>query len=148
MDWNTILFAARWTIIALFYFVLLVLLVGVYREAASVLAQKTARETISYGGLRVIEPGSDPQALSGTIFPLKPVTSLGAQQDNDIVLGDKFVSGHHLRLQWDGVVWWIEDLNSKNGTFVNRRPVPPGHPQSLTRGAEITVGDMIMELIE
>jgi hypothetical protein len=32
MDWNTILFAAKWAIIGLFYLVLLLLLFGVYRE--------------------------------------------------------------------------------------------------------------------
>jgi len=148
MDWNTLLFAVRWAIIALVYFVLLVLLVGVYREASSRLGQKPPREAVTYGRLRVIQPGSDARAPAGTIFNLKTVTSLGAGQDNDIVLGDLFVSAHHLRLRWDGAVWWLEDLNSKNGTFVNRQPCAPNRPQPLPKGAAITAGDMVLELIE
>jgi pSer/pThr/pTyr-binding forkhead associated (FHA) protein len=148
MDWNTILFAIRWAIIALFYFVLLVLLIGVYREASSRVGQKSGIETIIYGRLRVIQSGSDPRLSSGTILNLKTVTTLGAEGDNDIVLGDRFVSGHHLRFRWDGAVWWLEDLNSKNGTLVNRQPVEPERPQILLRGAMITAGDMVMELIE
>jgi hypothetical protein len=148
MDWYTILFATRWVIIALFYFVLLVLLVGVYKEASLRLGQKPGKESIAYGRLRLVHPGSDPNLLIGTIFDLKAITSLGAEQDNDIVLGDQFVSGHHLRLRWDGAIWWLEDLHSKNGTYVNRQLCAPGRPQALPKEAEITVGDMIMEIIE
>jgi pSer/pThr/pTyr-binding forkhead associated (FHA) protein len=96
----------------------------------------------------VAQPGSGLRAPAGTIFNLKPATTLGAGQDNDIVLGDRFISSHHLRLRWDGAVWWLEDLNSRNGTFVNRQPCPPGRPQTLLKGAEIRAGDMVMELID
>lgn len=148
MDWYTILFAARWVIIALVYFVLVVLFVGVYREASQRLGERPGKESISYGRLRVIHPGGDPRVAAGSILDLNITTSMGADPDNDIVLGDPFVSGHHLRLRWDGAVWWLEDLNSKNGTLVNRQPVKPGQPQALSRGAVINVGDMLMELIE
>lgn len=148
MDWYTLLFAARWAIIALVYFVLIVLFVGVYREASQRLGEKSDKETISYGRLRVIHPGSDPRLVTGSVLNLNTLTNMGADQDNAIVLGDQFVSGHHVRLRWDGAVWWLEDLNSKNGTLVNRQPVKPGQPQALSKGAVITVGDMLMELIE
>jgi hypothetical protein len=148
MDWYTLLFAARWAIIALVYFVLVVLFVGVYREASQRLGETSGKETISYGRLRVIHPGSDSRLITGSILNLNTLTNLGADQDNEIVLGDQFVSGHHVRLRWDGAMWWLEDLNSKNGTLVNRQPVKPGQPQALSSGAVITVGDMIMELVE
>jgi pSer/pThr/pTyr-binding forkhead associated (FHA) protein len=148
MDWYTLLFAARWAIIALVYFVLVVLFVGVYREASQRLGEKPGNEAISYGRLRVIHPGSDSRLSTGSILNLNTVTNLGADQNNDIVLGDQFVSGHHIRLRWDGAVWWVEDLDSKNGTLVNRQPVKPGQHQALSRGSVITVGDMVMELID
>ena len=148
MDWNTVLFAIRWVIIALFYFVLLVLLVGVYREAASRLDQKPGKDSIVYGRLKVIQPGGNPKLAPGAVLNLKPVTNLGAEQDNDIVLEDQFVSGHHLRLSWVGVALWLEDLNSKNGTLVNHQPVAPGRLHALRRGATITIGDMTAELID
>ncbi len=147
MDWYSYLFAARWAIIVLFYFVLMVLLVGVYREASSRIHEKPAKESISYGQLRVIHPGSDGQLAAGALLNLNPVTNLGAEKDNDIVLGDRYVSGHHLRMHWDGAVWWVEDLNSKNGTSINRQPIEPGHPQVLPKGAVITAGDMLLEMI-
>jgi hypothetical protein len=148
MDWNTILFAMRWVIITLFYFVLLVLVAGVYRETSLRLRQKTEEEAVAYGKLRVLHAGSDANLPAGTMLHLKTSTSLGALQDNDITLGDRFVSGHHVRMQWDGVSWWLEDLHSKNGTLVNRQPVPPGEPQAMPKGAVITIGDVVLELIE
>lgn len=148
MDWNTILFAMRWVIITLFYFVLLVLVAGVYRETSLRLSQKTEDEAVAYGKLRVLHAGSDANLPAGTTLHLKTSTSLGALQDNDITLGDRFVSGHHVRMQWDGVSWWLEDLHSKNGTLVNRQPIPPGQPLALPKGAVITIGDMVLELIE
>ncbi|MGE5124404.1 MAG: FHA domain-containing protein [Acidobacteriaceae bacterium] len=148
MDWYTVLFATRWVIITLFYFVLLVLVIGVYREASMRLGKGSERPVMSYGRLRVIHPGADKQLPAGSILDLKMVTSLGTAADNDIVLGDQFVSAHHFRLRWDGAVWWLEDLHSKNGTQVNRQPCLPDHPQELPKGALITAGDMVMEIIE
>lgn len=148
MDWNTILFAARWVIIALFYFVLLVLLFGVYKETSFRLGQPPSKEAVTYGWLKVIQPGSDSNAPAGTTFSLKTITRLGADEDNDIILGDQFISGHHFQLRWDGAVWWLEDLYSKNGTLVNRQPVDPARPQALSEGALITAGDMVLELVE
>jgi hypothetical protein len=148
MDWNTILFAVRWAIIALFYSVLLVLLVGVYREASLRLDQKPADGSISAGHLRVVEPGTDPNLPIGSTLNLKTITSIGADRDNDIVLQDQFVSAHHLRLRWDGISWWLEDLNSKNGTLLNHQPVLPENPVMIPKGAMITIGDMVLELAE
>lgn len=148
MDWNTILFAVRWAIIALFYAVLLMILFGVYREGASRLGQKPETSAVIYGRLRVLDAGSDPHIAAGAILALKPVTALGAMPDNDIVLEDRYISKHHLQLHWDGTVWWLEDLQSKNGTQVNDQPVPPGQPQPLVQGAVIKAGGMVLELTE
>ena len=148
MDWNILLFAARWAIIGLFYFVLLILLIGVYRETSLRLLKKPPAEAMTYGRLQVIHPGSDPHVRTGAVFNLKNDTSLGAVPENDIVLGDQYVSGHHARLRWDGAVWWVEDLNSKNGTLINRQPCVPRRPQAIPKGATLTIGDMLFELLD
>jgi hypothetical protein len=91
MDWNMILFAARWAIVGLFYLILLVLLIGVYRETSLRPVQKTPAGATTYGRLRVIHSGSDPHVRSGAVFNLKTNTNLGAEPENDIVLGDQYV---------------------------------------------------------
>ncbi len=78
--------------------------------------------------------------LSGTtpikqLYTLRPVTALGRAADNDIVLDDPFVSAHHALILWRDGRWWIEDLGSQNGTWLNEEPVP--------RLATLTFGDLI-----
>lgn len=47
------------------------------------------------------------------------VLTIGRNQENTICIDNKFVSGNHARLMYDGSVWSISDLGSTNGTFVN-----------------------------
>lgn len=49
----------------------------------------------------------------------KPAFTLGRKPDNDIVLDNAAVSGHHAKMYESGGTWFVEDLNSTNGTFVN-----------------------------
>jgi len=37
----------------------------------------------------------------------------------DVQLSDENVSNHHARLRFHHSQWWLEDLGSKNGTFIN-----------------------------
>jgi pSer/pThr/pTyr-binding forkhead associated (FHA) protein len=46
--------------------------------------------------------------------------SIGRREDNDICLrNDTFTSRYHARIHWRDGRWWLEDLNSKNGTFLD-----------------------------
>ncbi len=46
--------------------------------------------------------------------------ALGRAPENEIVLPDDgYASGDHARIYFDQGLWWIEDLHSSNGTFVN-----------------------------
>jgi pSer/pThr/pTyr-binding forkhead associated (FHA) protein len=69
--------------------------------------------------LQVIANGSDGLNLPGKTLSLTPLSTLGAEADNDIILNDQYVSAHHARLTWDGSSWWIEDLGSANGTTID-----------------------------
>ncbi len=51
---------------------------------------------------------------------LRPVTALGRAEDNTLVLNDPFVSAHHALVLWREERWWLEDLESHNGTFLTR----------------------------
>ncbi len=49
----------------------------------------------------------------------KPSFTIGRKPDNDIALDNAAVSGCHCKLYESGGTWYVEDLNSTNGTFVN-----------------------------
>ncbi len=47
------------------------------------------------------------------------VLRLGRRDDNDVCLRhDTYSSRYHARLHWKDARWWLEDCDSKNGTFV------------------------------
>jgi DNA-binding NtrC family response regulator len=48
------------------------------------------------------------------------VITLGAMEDNDLVLDDETVSRNHCKIYREGDQYVIADLGSTNGTFVNR----------------------------
>ncbi|AKF08482.1 sigma 54-interacting transcriptional regulator [Sandaracinus amylolyticus] len=50
----------------------------------------------------------------------KDVVNIGAMEDNDLVLEDETVSRNHCRIFVEGDQYLIQDLDSTNGTFVNR----------------------------
>ncbi len=62
--------------------------------------------------------------LAGTRFTLTDaVVTLGASNDNQIVLDYEGVSRRHARIEKNGGRWELVDLNSTNHTYVNGRPV-------------------------
>ncbi|PIS47085.1 MAG: hypothetical protein COT17_05450, partial [Elusimicrobia bacterium CG08_land_8_20_14_0_20_51_18] len=48
-----------------------------------------------------------------------PGVTIGRKADNDLVLDNATVSGHHCKIYKAGETFFIEDLGSTNGTFVN-----------------------------
>ena len=54
----------------------------------------------------------------------KDVTSIGRDRDNDIVLDSDSVSRRHAKLEHRDGYFYVIDLDSTNGTFVNDEPEP------------------------
>jgi hypothetical protein len=145
---NTLLFAFKWVFVGLIYFALMVVVIAVRREMGLRLGGDRPLPSTAPGRLIVLDPGGAAGVPAGTAIPLRSENRIGAESDNDIVLGDAFVSGHHARLSWDGAEWWLEDLGSQNGTFVNRRQCRPYKPEPVPPGAALRLGEMQFELAE
>jgi hypothetical protein len=59
----------------------------------------------------------------GVVFPLEGWITVGRAANSDIVLDEQFVSSTHARMVLRGQFYWVEDLGSTNGTFVNEKQV-------------------------
>lgn len=59
----------------------------------------------------------------GVVFPLEGWITVGRARTSDIVLDEQFVSSTHARLVPRGQFYYVEDLGSTNGTFVNEKQV-------------------------
>lgn len=60
------------------------------------------------------------------------------------VLEDKTVSAEHARLSYHHNQWWIEDLGSRNGTYLNRQAV--SSPMVVTSGDELRFGGVTFRI--
>ena len=105
----------------------------IYRDMETT-ADMLAQQGQTHGHLRVVATEQEQPAV-GTLYPLLPVTSIGRSAGNTIVLDDGYVSGEHALITHRGRHWWLEDLNSRNGTLLNETP--------LTETAVISSGDII-----
>ncbi len=83
--------------------------------------------------LHIRDDGPERDVLLAT----EPLT-LGRQVDNDVVLKDARVSRHHARITFEDGQYWIEDLNSANGTVLNGRSRV--QRQRLASGDTLTIG--------
>ena len=81
----------------------------------------------------VVEEGGG--LSKGEHFDLFGGVSLGRSADTDIRLDDRYASGFHARVFNRSGNYFVEDLNSTNGTLLNSR--------ELHGEAELTPGDVI-----
>lgn len=74
----------------------------------------------------------------GRQFRLQPVTLVGRSPTCTLVLPDSFVSTEHARISVRRGQWWLDDLDSRNGTTLNG--VPLAGPVVLSTGDIIGIG--------
>jgi ATP-binding cassette subfamily B protein len=67
--------------------------------------------------------------------------TVGRSVDNDLHLQDNAVSRHHCRIDWDQDAYVLQDLGSRNGTYVNGAPVRQAR---LHDGDLLQVGDQVL----
>jgi pSer/pThr/pTyr-binding forkhead associated (FHA) protein len=76
--------------------------------------------------------------------PLNGPITVGRAATCDVVLADTYVSNVHARIYDRDGGWWLEDLGSTNGTYVNRNRVQT--PTAVGPGDEIRMGKATLEL--
>ena len=83
--------------------------------------------------------------LAGTKITLgdQPIL-IGRADDSTLVLTDDFASSRHARLTNRGGSWYVEDLGSTNGTYLDQQRVQG--PLLVNPGQPIRIGQTALEL--
>jgi hypothetical protein len=132
-----------WILRLLFLALLYLFLWGVVRVLLRDLRAAAREPGAELGRLLVLaSPAGEPAV--GAAFSLDAVTTLGRDVNNTIVLDDEFASGRHAVLTYRGRAWYLEDLGSTNGSFVNGTLVEGVAP--LGFGDELQLGNVRLRL--
>jgi pSer/pThr/pTyr-binding forkhead associated (FHA) protein len=73
------------------------------------------------------------------------VLTIGRSPQSDLFLDDVTVSRHHARVIRDDNGYLVEDLNSLNGTYVNRKRI---ERDRLSDGDELQIGKFKLAFLE
>lgn len=89
----------------------------------------------SSGAFLLLHTGHEPQAL-----PIETtMVTIGRGLDNDIILEDTRVSRKHAQLRYRQRQFWLSDLGSTNGTFVNGERIAE---RALRDGDVVSLGGL------
>jgi serine phosphatase RsbU (regulator of sigma subunit)/pSer/pThr/pTyr-binding forkhead associated (FHA) protein len=84
--------------------------------------------------ITIQRPGEAPRKINLD----RPVTTVGRSSMNDVALPDKSLSRRHLRIVREGNHFTVEDLGSRNGSFVNGERLL--NPRRLLEGDRVALG--------
>ncbi len=121
-----------------------------------------AETTVTYAPMAdEDEADGTPNAMSGRVATLlirtgggregeqipldTDILTIGRNPESHLFLDDVTVSRHHARVIRDATGFVVEDLNSLNGTYVNRGRVERHH---LTDGDEVQIGKYKLAYLE
>jgi len=76
-------------------------------------------------------------SLDGQQWVITDTLVIGRDASCDVVIPDRQVSRRHAKITKNGAVVMLEDLGSKNGTYLNGQPLT--EPRQLVEADEITV---------
>jgi hypothetical protein len=100
----------------------------------------------SHGAATLVDAGPTPslvvQAAKQThVFS----TDFTAGRQGSLVVEDDHASNHHARFQFAHGAWYVEDLKSTNGTWLNGRRMFAA--QRLKKGDKIKIGRTVIQVI-
>ena len=138
---DILLLVLRVLMAVLLYAFLAAVLVMLWRDLR---AAATSREAARPGGQLVVLHAADDLLAAGIAFPLQPVTSIGRSPTNTIPVPDTYASAQHTLLTLREGQWWLEDLDSRNGTLLNG--VRISGPTVVSAGDVVGVGRTQLKL--
>ena len=86
------------------------------------------------------KPGTTYIVFQGNKVPIVRRLTIGREPKSSITLEDKLASREHAVIQKIKEDFYIQDLHSTNGTFVNGERIPPGDYVRLRLSDTILIG--------
>jgi len=90
-----------------------------------------------------IETKLGPDKISHSHFTQSEVM-IGRDSNSDLLVMDEALSAHHARIVFHHGQWWLEDLNSTNGTFLNHEKLIV--PAVVITGDEFKCGNTFFNI--
>jgi hypothetical protein len=90
--------------------------------------------------LKVLEPPE----LRGRAYPLDEEVTLGRAAGCQVPIEDAYASQVHARVFHRDGQWYLEDLGSTNGTYLNRNRV--AGPMVVKKRDRVQIGSTVLEL--
>ena len=72
-------------------------------------------------------------------------TNFTAGRQGTLVINDDFASGQHARFKVAHDLWYVEDLGSTNGTWLNGRRIHAA--QRLKKGDKVKIGHVVLIVV-
>jgi len=143
MDYQLLLFLRIALVVVLYLAVLQIVFVARREmrqevQAATQGTQARARRVV--GHLVVLDKGST-QLQDGDVFDIEEITTLGRELTSNIPMESGYVSTAHARIIFDArdSALWVEDLGSRNGTYVDGRKITGR--VAVSPGSTLQIGD-------
>jgi pSer/pThr/pTyr-binding forkhead associated (FHA) protein len=87
---------------------------------------------------------SDQDSVTENFSFTKTEFTIGRDPSSDIRLADEIISSRHCRIYFRNSHWWVEDMLSTNGTYLNEERLET--PTILISGDEIRFGSLTFKI--
>jgi len=133
-------------LILIFRALLLIILLSFFGWAIYTLWLDLKFQTQSLGSRKIpyISILQENQSVDNKQVFLQAELRIGRDPACEILVDDETVSNQHARLWYRNKQWWIEDLLSTNGTYLNDERIDT--PTILISGDEIRVGKVLLTI--
>jgi pSer/pThr/pTyr-binding forkhead associated (FHA) protein len=136
--YNILSWTVRYLFIALIYYFIFNIIRLIYLDIYSIKNRQKAAFNSPY--LKLINRKEQLDFPIQEFYDLQDVITIGRGKKNDIQIPDKFVSSHHAKITMDEEEYFMEDLESVNGSFVNGVQIQDA--VKLKNGDRIGIGEI------
>jgi pSer/pThr/pTyr-binding forkhead associated (FHA) protein len=142
---NLALLLLKWFLLILLYVFLIVTVFVVYKELKEPSSGSAKAKSATSSSAKIVILKSPGEKIGETFF-LDNQIVIGRSSESDIEISDTSVSHQHASILRDGKTYKLEDLGSKNGTYLNQRRIAKA--ARLKHGDIIEVGKTAFEFME